>query len=134
MFLFQCQSFIWKTYERKTNTGKCATLIDCNFSKIVIIFLLRILGLVMDRTIADGLTSVLVWFVLALVAKIVCDKEILALTNNRMVTIYVLMLIRSACIFWSFKLNFQSFHSNLKTIHSLYSCLSTCRIVKRHKT
>lgn len=53
---------------------------------------------------------------------------------GHIVVILVLMLIGSACIFWSFQLNFQSFHSNLKTIHSLNSCLSTCRIVKWHET
>lgn len=61
-------------------------------------------------------------------------KEAVLLTICRYVVILILMLIGSACIFWSFQLNFQSFHSNLKTIHSLNSCLSTCRIVKRHKT
>lgn len=59
-----------------------------------------------------------------------CD----VLTIHYIITIQILMLIGSASVFWSFQLNFQSFHANLETIHCLNSCLSTCRIIKRHKT
>lgn len=63
--------------------------------------------------------------------KLICSY---VLTIYRMFINLFLMLIGSARIFWPFQLNFQSFHPNLKTIHSLNSSLSTCWIVKRHKT
>ena len=37
-------------------------------------------------------------------------------------------------VFWSLQLHLKSFHANLKSIHRLYSRVSTWRIVKTHKT
>lgn len=43
-------------------------------------------------------------------------------------------LIRFVNVFWSFQLNFKSFHPNLKSIHRLYCRVSARRIVKTHET
>lgn len=43
-------------------------------------------------------------------------------------------LVRTIGIFWSFELDFESLHSYLEPVHSLYRCLSTSWIVKWHKS
>jgi len=40
----------------------------------------------------------------------------------------------SVSISWLLKLNFESLHPNLKPIHSLYGCMSTCWIVETDKS
>ena len=44
-----------------------------------------------------------------------------------------LILIRLGCIFWPLQLNFKSFHSNLKAIHSLNGGLRTGGVVEADK-
>lgn len=48
--------------------------------------------------------------------------------------IYRWLLIGFAVIFRSFQLNFEALHSNLETIHGLYSCLGGNRVIIANKT
>ena len=45
----------------------------------------------------------------------------------------MMILIWLGCILGSLQLNFESFHSNLETIHGLNSCLCTGGVIKADK-